>query len=306
MVPENARCDLHPSGEKILHRCFQDAQSVLGAALEIDGRRFLEIFGRARDFGNLKSVVKYLCQELVVENKVVRIGIVVEAFQNFAVVGAISGMVFRQFLVHQHILRERQETVGDVFVNRHAAGERAFAQDPRADDHGIDFIGDQVTHRMDQFGRVLVIGMQHDDNVGAKLERFVVARFLIAAVTEVVVVLDDVADADFARDGDCSIRTVVVHEYDFVYDVEWDLVVRLHERFFSLVGRKHNDDFFGMDHSRDFVVKIYKKPLFPIEKRGFKIYLSELYNALTQHRIGHFYESGDVCAFHVIYITVSV
>jgi hypothetical protein len=67
-----------------------------------------------------------LREELVVENKVVRIGIVVDALQYFAIVSSVTGMIFRQLLVHQNILRQRQETVRDVFVHGHAAFERAL------------------------------------------------------------------------------------------------------------------------------------------------------------------------------------
>jgi hypothetical protein len=53
--------------------------------------------------------------------------------------------------------------------------------------------------------------MQHDDDKRTKFERFVVAGFLIAAVTEVVIVLNDVVDAELFGYVDGFIRAVVVY-----------------------------------------------------------------------------------------------
>ena len=80
---------------------------------------------------------------------------------------AIAGVEFRQLRAEQQVLQRGQHAVRDVLVARHAAGERGVAEDARADHDVVDVRRDHRRHRGDQPRLVLVIGMQHDDDVGA-------------------------------------------------------------------------------------------------------------------------------------------
>ena len=72
---------------------------------------------------------------------------------------------------------------------------------------------------MYQFWCVLIIRMQHDNNVRLKFERAVVTAFLIAAITKIAVVQNDVFDADFLCYANGLIRAVVVNQNYVIDDV---------------------------------------------------------------------------------------
>ena len=80
---------------------------------------------------------------------------------------AVAGVELGELDSQQDVLDGGQEPVGDVLVERHAALEGAGAQDPRAEDDVELARGDQPGHRADQLGGVLVVGVEHDDDVGA-------------------------------------------------------------------------------------------------------------------------------------------
>ena len=97
--------------------------------------------------------------------------------------------------------------------------------------------GDQLR---DPRGVVLVVGVEHDDHVGAPLERPVVARLLVAAVAQVLAVDDDL-EAEPLRDLDGLVPRHVVHEDHVVDEVVRDVRVRALERPGGVV-RGHDDD----------------------------------------------------------------
>ena len=59
-----------------------DSKPVLHAAAEVDGGRLWEVLRRAGDFGHLEAGIENLRQHLVVKDKVVRVGVVVDGLQN--------------------------------------------------------------------------------------------------------------------------------------------------------------------------------------------------------------------------------
>jgi hypothetical protein len=161
----------------------------------------------------------------------------VSALQGLAGEGAIAGVIFSQFLPEQDVLEKGEGAVEDVFIQRHAAMEGAFPQGTGAEDALIDVVGDEPGHRGDQLGGILVIRMEHDDDVGANLECFIVAGFLVAAIASVLFMSDDMVDAEFFGHGDGVVPAIVIYEDDFVDDIEWDLRIGLTEGKLCIVGR---------------------------------------------------------------------
>ena len=68
------------------------------------------------------------------------------------------------------------------------------------------------------------------DYTRTQFQGLVVATFLVAAITPVVVVFDDVMDTQLVGQGHGAVPAVVVHQYHFVYDLERYLRVGLAQR----------------------------------------------------------------------------
>src|ERR1035437_7795932 len=84
------------------------------------------------------------------------------------------------------VLNPGQKTVAAAIPPRHAAFCRVQAQ-PARSEHDVSFsILDHLAKSGDDGGVVLPVGVQHDDDVGAHLERVPVARLLVASVTQVL------------------------------------------------------------------------------------------------------------------------
>ena len=227
---------------------LQDAQPVDGAVLDVDGGGLLEIFRRAGDLGDLVALVADLGDNLVVEDEIIRQHVEVDAPQHLARIGPIAGMVFRQLVAHQQVLEEGEAAVGDILVDRHASFQRALTQNTGGEDHLINPVGDEVDHRLQEERRVLVVGMEHHDDVRPDLERLVVAGLLVAAVAFVLIVLDDIFDAQLLGHLDRVVAAAVVDQDDVVDDVERDLVVSLFQRLLRVVGGKDDGYFQVLYH----------------------------------------------------------
>ena len=108
---------------------------------------------------------------------------------------------------------------------------------------------DRLDERRDARRVVLVVGVEHHDDVGAGLERRVVARLLVAAVAPVLRVDDDV-EAEVPGDVDGLVLRHVVDEDDLVDDVVRDVGVGALERQGRVVGGHDDDDALSLGHAR--------------------------------------------------------
>ena len=171
---------------KLQRRC-QHSQTILHAAAEVDGRRFFEIFGRARNFADAEAEVHALRQHLVVEDEVVGVFEQRQIQSGLAAEGAIAGVILRELDPQKQILKRGQKAVGDVFVERHAAAQRLPADDARSQHHVVNPIGHHAGHGRHQQRRVLIVGMHHDDHVRARGQRLAIAGLLVASVAVVLV-----------------------------------------------------------------------------------------------------------------------
>ena len=85
----------------------------------------------------------------------------------------------------KQILKCGQQAVGNVFVERHTALESSAAKNSRPKDYIVYAARDHTCHRRDERGRVLVVGMDHDNDVGAGFKGLAVAGLLVAPITVV-------------------------------------------------------------------------------------------------------------------------
>ena len=149
-------------------------------------------------------------------------------------------MVLGQVEPEGQVLDAGQEAVGDVLPARHAAGER-IAQEPAAEHQVALAGGDRRDQLRDPRRVVLVVRVEHDDDLGAGCEGRVVARLLVAAVAAVLGVDDDV-EPELAGDLDGLVVRHVVDEDDLVDEVVRDVGVRPLERPRRVVGGHHDDE----------------------------------------------------------------
>ena len=121
---------------------------------------------------------------------------------------------------------------------------RAPAEDARADHARVQPVADHRDHRGDQLGRVLVVRVDHDDDVRAVLQRQAIARFLVPAVAEVLHVRVDDRLRQRLRQGGRLVRAGVVDDDDQIDDaLRQHLLVRLQQRLGRVVGGHDDDDF---------------------------------------------------------------
>src|ERR1700728_2174006 len=175
-----------------LQGCGQHAETVLHAAAKVDGRSLFEILRGAGDFADAEAEVHALGQHLVVEDEVVGVFQQRQFGEYLAAEGAVSRMVLGEFHSQKKILERGKEPVRNVFVNGHAAAQGPAPNDARTQHDVIYIVGDHARHRRNQQRRVLVIGMKHDDDVGAGGQSFAIAGLLVASVAVVAVVLEDI------------------------------------------------------------------------------------------------------------------
>ena len=184
-----------------------------------------------------------LRDQVLVEHEVVRVQAVRDRLEQPPAVGAQARVVLGQVEPEGRVLDAGQEPVGHELPARHAAGERV-AQEPRPE-HEVGLAGEDRRDEVGDPGRVvLVVGVEHHDDVGAPLERPVVAGLLVAAVAQVLAVDDDL-EAELAGDLDGLVLRHVVDEDHVVDEVVRDVGVRPLERLGRVVGGHDDDDLGG-------------------------------------------------------------
>src|SRR6266568_8675482 len=95
----------------VAQNAFERFQAVADAALEIDGRRLLEIARRGRDVTQAKAKGGGLNQKFAVENKIVGVSLPGNSLKHLARIGAQPGMPFAEILPHEKIFHDGQKAV---------------------------------------------------------------------------------------------------------------------------------------------------------------------------------------------------
>ncbi len=103
-------------------------------------------------------------------------------------------MIFGELDAQEQIFKGGQQAVGYVFVEGHAATQGCASDNSGAEDYVVDSVGDHAGHGRDQERRVLVVGVDHDDYVGAGGQGFAITGLLVPSVA-VVAVVDEMLQA---------------------------------------------------------------------------------------------------------------
>ena len=168
----------------------QRGEPVDDAPTQPDGAGLGEVPRRDGDLADRQPGSHGLGHELLVEDEVVAVAVVRDRLEQMPGVGAEARVVLGEAQAEDGVLEGGQEAVADVLPARHPARERV-AQEAAAE-HEVDLAAqDRLDEGRDPRGVVLVVGVEHDHDVGARLQRRVVAGLLVAAVAAVLAVDDD-------------------------------------------------------------------------------------------------------------------
>ena len=108
-----------------------------------------------------------LSEHLVIEHEVVGVFQQRQLSKHFAAEGAVPGVILGELDSQKDVFKCGKKAVGDVFVKRHAAEQGAAANDARSEHNIVYVIGHHTGHGGGQQRSVLVVGMNHNDDVGA-------------------------------------------------------------------------------------------------------------------------------------------
>jgi hypothetical protein len=158
-------------------------------------------------------------------------------------------MIFGDLRAGEEVLDERQPAIGDVAPPRHAAAEGSATQNSRCEHGVVKSRCDEFRHRGNEQRRVLVIRMHHDGDVRPVFQCQIVARLLIAAVSEVPLMHVHRGEIQGFRDLDRFIMAGVIHHDHPVHDSKADhFRMGADERSGGVVSRHDDYDFSLAEH----------------------------------------------------------
>src|SRR5581483_3244549 len=225
------------------------ADTVAEAPPEADRRRVGGVRRRTRDLADHVAEPHDLREHLAVEDEVVGVRVERKPLEHLAREGAVPRVVLRELRAEEKVLHERQHPVPHVPPPRHPALERASPEDPRAEDGRIETARDQPRHRRDELRRVLVVGVHHDDDVGAFLEREPVAGLLVRTVAAVLRMRVDPRLRQRSRERDrLVVARVVDHDHPVDDAGSHRVVVGPAERPCRVVRGHDDDHLLAVDH----------------------------------------------------------
>src|SRR5438105_1260470 len=238
---EAARAPQPPLVDEIPEHDREDPQAVDARGDERRRGGLGKVARGHRDLRDAKAGRHDLRDDLLVEDETVGVRAEVDGLQHLTTERAVAGVVFGQAQPERTILDPREEPVGDEFPPRHALRERRAALEPRAEDDVRLAARDRLDDLWDERGVVLIVGVDHDDDVGAGAQRLRVARLPIGAVAVVAVVHEDL-EPELPRDFERRVGRAVVHEDHEVDRVLRQLLVGHAQRPAGVVRRHHDDD----------------------------------------------------------------
>src|SRR5437667_9796994 len=120
-------------------------------------------------------------------------------------------MVTGKLRAKDNILDKGKKTVRHVFPPSHAAAKCAAAENAGSKDTGIKLARHQRHHRWNELWRVLIIRMNHYDDVSPCGKRVPVASLLVRAITAIHRVNLHLHSIKCACDRDSLILSRIVH-----------------------------------------------------------------------------------------------
>jgi hypothetical protein len=218
----------------------QGREAVDDAPTQPDRAGLGEVAGGDGDLADREPGRHRLGHELLVEDEVVAVAVVRDRLEQVPRVRPETRVVLGQAEAEDGVLERRQEAVADELPARHSARER-IAQEAAAE-HEVDFAAqDRLDEGRDPGRVVLVVGMKHDHDVGARLERSVIAGLLVAAVAAVLA-MDDHLEAEPPGNLHGLVARDIVDEDHPVDDVVGHVRVRPLEGEGRVVGGHDDHD----------------------------------------------------------------
>ena len=184
---------------------------------------------------------------MIVEEEVFRILLEWDSFQHFAEICAVACVIFRELCTEHLVFECREKAVCDVLPHRHSSFERMSSQDAGAEDDIVRSFDEHGTHGADEARIVLVIRVEHDDDIRSVREGGVVAGFLVAAVSAILR-MDDGRDPELPRDLRRLVPAAVINQDHLIYDVMGNVAEGILQRFLCIVGGHDHDDFSLLKH----------------------------------------------------------
>ena len=156
-------------------------------------------------------------------------------------------MILGKLHPQEKVFKSSQESVRDIFVEGHATAKRCAADNARAQHHVIDVVRHHAGHGSHQQWRVLVIGVHHDDHIGASGQRLAIAGLLVAPVAIISIVNEDLK-TQLLRYLDGAVRAVVVDKDTDIHKLG-KLADRSFQGLLRVVSGHDNRNTSAVDHS---------------------------------------------------------
>jgi hypothetical protein len=198
----------------------QRPQPVADAFAERDTRRLEEITRRDRDLIDPRTSGGGLREYLLVKDK--RIGVTQKRHRakEISAERPKAGVILTVVTPEASVFYSREEFVANPFPARHPANDCPVVQQPRPDHHVGISLSDRLHHCRDQSRVVLIIGMDHDHDVGAIAQGVDVTRLLIGPVAPVRG-MDDHVEPLLECDGRGLVRAGVIDHDRLVDGCGW-------------------------------------------------------------------------------------
>lgn len=199
-----------------LHEQPHGLKGIERAARDADAGGFVEVPDGNGNIPHSVTEVDTLDEELRVEEEVVGVSIEGNAFEDLSLIGSETGVKVGDVLAEDDVFDDRQSAIGEVFDEGHSAVE-GFSSSTysRAENDIADVELDEADGQGDDTAVVLVVGVDHDDVIGAAVEGGPVTGFLIAAVAPIFGVLDD-GQTDGLGEFDGFVFADIIDEDDLI------------------------------------------------------------------------------------------
>ena len=222
------------------------SDAVFKTSSEVYRRRFGGITGWYWDIAYAKAMEDSLCEEFGVEDEVVGICVVRYFFDDFSVVSSKAGVEIAEILSEANVLQGGEKTVTDILIDGHTSFEGfAACSDARAHHDVTNSESDKTYGKRYHLRVVLIIGVNHHNDIGVGFQDGIVTSFLVGAVTPIFLVDEDV-ESEISSNFDSSVGAAIITDYYLVGSTEWDITYGFFQSEFGVVGRHYNDNFLSM------------------------------------------------------------
>jgi hypothetical protein len=142
-------------------------------------------------FDALPGLVQ-LKDDLGVEVEVVRVPLERDLAQRGDPIRAVPAVPLAEIHPRHHVLEAREDAITDELVQRHAPEPSRTRHEHARPEDSVAFVElEGLDDLWQRLGRVLAVGVEHHDDVEPALDRPPVAGLLVASVTEIPWVADD-------------------------------------------------------------------------------------------------------------------